>query len=310
MYRSYEEKVLIIARRLVYAFYVDRDIDTIISYLNPKDFMYTCANTNQTIIGAENMRDFLRRSLHYLDGYKIIKENYQFCSSSIDSCLISADLETQAVKYNLPYITSIKVLFQFKLVEEKLLVSYYQVLIPLKNSTSEDEVFLPTNKMPVEMHIDRQYHYTMLENLMAGNSASIKVVYCEENFPYHYVNLKFLKLLNCPCIKDFVAENKSSIEHIFPADQKRYSDFVTSHVKESLKNVSPGKIWQWRDSYYIIYRTFNRENFYVLEWGNLFTLDNSPMIMAMVLPLQDISIFYGLSNKIPEGFSRFNTPPP
>lgn len=63
MYRSYEEKVLVIARRMIYAFYVDRDIDTIISYLDPNNFIYTCANTNQTVVGAENMREFLSYSL-------------------------------------------------------------------------------------------------------------------------------------------------------------------------------------------------------------------------------------------------------
>lgn len=141
MYRSYEEKVLIITRRLIYAFYVDKDINTIISYLNPNDFIYTCANTNQTVIGVHNMREFLRRSLSYIDGYKIIKENYQFCSSSIDSCLISADIETQAEKYNIPYFASVKVLFQFKLIKEKLLVSYYQVTLPLKRLAQENFFF-------------------------------------------------------------------------------------------------------------------------------------------------------------------------
>lgn len=157
---------------------------------------------------------------------------------------------------------------------------------------------MPTNKMPVESHIDRHYHYAMLSNLMDGNVTAMKVIHCEENFPYHYVNLKYLKLLQCPCLKDFVAENKSSLEHIFPADQKRYSDLVKNQVQHSLKNINPSEFWQWQDSYYIVYRIFNRENFYVFEWGNLFTLDNHPMIMAIVLPLQDISIFYSLSDKI------------
>lgn len=300
MYRSYEEKVLVIARRMIYAFYVDRDIDTIISYLDPNNFIYTCANTNQTVVGAENMREFLSYSLNYLDGYKIIKENYQFCSSSIDSCLISADIETQAVKYNIPYFASIKALFQFKLVGEKLLVSYYQVTIPLKSLTPEN-FFLPTNKNPVEMHIDRQYQYEMLANLMDGNITAMKVVHCEENLSYHYVNQKYLKLLQCPCLKDFVAENKNSIEHIFPTDQKRYSDFIKSHIQQAKKFSGSENFWQWCDSYYIVYRIFNRENFYVLEWGNLFTLNNSSMIMAIVLPLQDISIFENMYNQKEEG---------
>ena len=284
---------------MIYAFYVDRDIDLIISYLNPNDFIYTCANTNQTVVGAHNMREFLRNSLNYLDGYKIIKENYQFCSSSIDSCLISADIETQALKYNIPYFTNIKVLFQFKLVDEKLLVSFYQVTIPLKGSNSEN-FFLPMCKTPIEMHIDWQCHYAMLSKLMDTNVTAMKVLQYGENLPYHYVNLKYLKLLQFPCIKDFVAENKNSIEHIFPADQKRYSDFVKNHVQQSLKNITISNFWKWDNSYCIVYRIFNRENFYVFEWGNLFTLNNSVLIMAIVLPLQDISIFYEMSNKIEE----------
>lgn len=49
MYRSYEEKVLVIARRMIYALYVDKDIETIISYLNPNDFIYTCPNIKKTV---------------------------------------------------------------------------------------------------------------------------------------------------------------------------------------------------------------------------------------------------------------------
>lgn len=293
MYRSYEEKVLVIARRMIYAFYVDKDIETIISYLNPNDFIYNCTNTNETITGAHNMRKFLNQSLNYVEGYKIVNENYRLCGSSADSCLIAADIEIQAEKYNLPYSTTIKFLFQFKLVDEKLLVSYYQVTIPFKNFDN-DNFFFPLNKNPIEFHIDRQYQYEMLSNLMDGNITAMKVVHCEENLPYHYVNLKYLNLLQCPCLKDFVSENKNSIEHISPSDQKRYSDFVKGHIQQNLQNVNPCKYWQWRDSYYIVYRIFNRENFYVLEWGNLFTLENSSMIVAIVLPLQDISIFYNI----------------
>ncbi len=307
MYKSYEEKVLVIARRMIYAFYVDKDIETIISYLNPNDFIYTCTNTDKTITGAHNMREFLYQSMNNIDGYKIVKENYQFCGSSIDSCLITADIETQAVKYHIPYSANIKILFQFKLVKEKLLVSYYQVQIPFKDSAAKNSFFFPLNKTPFELQLDQQYHYEMLSHLINSNATSIKVVRYEENLPYHYVNLKYLNLLNVPCLKDFVAENKNSIEHIFPADQKRYSDFVKNHVQQSLKKVRPGKFWQWLDSYYIIYRIFNRENFYVLELGNLFTLNYSALIMALVLPLQDISIFYDLYNKKEEG--NFIPPP-
>lgn len=294
MYRSYEEKALVIARRMIYAFYVDRDIETILSYLNPENFIYTCTNTNETITGIHNMRDFLYNSLNYIEGYKIIKENYQICGSSIDSCLVAADIETQLTKYQMPYSATVKFLFQFKLVTEKLLVSYYQVQIPLKISNQHNSLFFPQDKSPIELQIDRQYHYEMFSKLMDSNATSMKVVQYAENLPYYYVNLKYLNLLKCPCVKDFVAENKNSIEHIYPADQRRYSDFVKNHVQQSLKNSHPGKIWQWQSYYFIVYRIFNREDFYVLEWGNLFTLNSTSMIMAIVLPLQDISIFYSM----------------
>lgn len=297
MYRSYQENALIIARRIIYAFYVDKDIESIISYLNPENFMYTCTNTNETVVGVDNMRNFLFQAVNYTDDYKITRENYQICGSSIDSCLVVADIETQAAKYHIPYLSNIKFLFQFILVEKELLISYCQVQIPFKIQNKNSAFFLSPNKSPIESHIDWQYHFEMLLNLLDNNSISMKVVHCQPNLPYHYVNLKFLNLLQCPCIKDFVAENKNSIEHIFPADQKRYRNFVKSHIQKSLKNLQPSKTWQWHNSYYIIYRIFNRENFYVLECGNLFTLNSSQMIMAIVLPLQDISIFYNLTNK-------------
>ncbi len=294
MYRYLEEQALVIARRMIYAFYVDKDIDTVISYLNSKDFTYTCANTNDIIIGVENMRDFLKQSLKYIDGYKIVNENYNFCSSSADSCLVVADIETQATKYHLQYIAGIKFLFYFKMVGEKLLVSFYQVQIPPKKNKMQNSIFLPPEKTPIELHVDQQYHYEMLSKLMDENFTAMKVMHYDESLPYHYVNLQYLKLLQCSRIRDFVIENKNSVEHIYPADQKRYSDYVKAYVQQTLKNVRPSESWKWLNSYYIVYRLCHRENFYVLEWGNLFTQNFSPMIMAIVLPLQDISIFYSM----------------
>ena len=296
MRRKQEENALIIARRMIYAFYVDKDIDTVISNLNPDDFVYNCANTNETVVGVSNMRDFLNQAVDNIDGYKIVKENYQFCTASADSCLVSADLEVRAEKYQIQYSSNIKILFYFKLVKDKLLVSYYQAQIPFKPVKGSSSFFLPLNKSPTELHVDRQYHYEMLSKLMDNNSTAMKVVHYDKSFSYHYVNLPYLKLLNCPRVKDFIEENKNSLEHIYPADQKRYSAYIENQIQEILQNVRPSENWQWHNSYYIIYRLCHMEDFYVLEWGNLFTLNLSPMIMAIVLPLNDISIFQTITN--------------
>ena len=68
MRRKQEENALIIARRMIYAFYVDKDIDTVISNLNPDDFVYNCANTSETVVGVSNMRDFLNQAVDNVDG--------------------------------------------------------------------------------------------------------------------------------------------------------------------------------------------------------------------------------------------------
>ena len=296
MRRNQEENALIIARRLIYAFYVDKDIDTIISNLNTSDFIYNCANTNETVTGVGNMRDFLNQAVNNIEGYEIVNENYKFCTASDDSCLVSADVEIRAQKYQIPYSSVIKFLFYFKLVKDKLLVSYYQVQIPFKPVKNANSFFLPLDKTPVELHVDRQYHYEMLSNLIDNNSTAMKVIHYDKFLSYHYVNIQYLKLLNCSRVKDFVSENKSSIEHIYPADQRRYSDYVNTQFQNILHNIRPSENWQWHNSYYIVYRLCHRENFYVLEWGNLFTLNLSPMIMAIVLPLNDISIFQTITN--------------
>ena len=98
------------------------------------------------------------------------------------------------------------------------------------------------------------------------------------------MNRQFLKLVGFDSLQSFMAqEPHSSLAHIHPKDQQRYSNHLKANFPKSLTlNLQE---WKWHGSYNITYRlqTFDKSAKVVFEWGNLFSLNGRLIVNSFVL---------------------------
>ncbi|MBR2773542.1 MAG: hypothetical protein IKD73_00960 [Selenomonadaceae bacterium] len=93
MQKYYLECSLNAASEMIKAYYVDRNVDGVLKYLNPKNFTFISYDSGLSFDDFKNFVAFLETSLEYLVSYKLIDENYTIGGQSQDSCFVIAKIK-------------------------------------------------------------------------------------------------------------------------------------------------------------------------------------------------------------------------
>ena len=294
MQNFYLKESINICQRMIKAFFIGKNVDEVISYINPNSFTWIGPGENEIITNIDDLRHFFQKHCESATtAYKIISEKYTIGASSYDTCIVIAMLIFQGINERQNYQSSLNFSFYVQLIDNKLLVSHYHVHIPVKEQLYENAAQFIMNKSARNseelLKMDLQYQHSLLHNFYDTKHTPMKSFCYEEGLPYCYVNQLFLKLIGYDNLNTFISQNKfSSLAHIHPDDQERYMKHLKEHFPD-MPALDVSSEWQWHASYYITYRTrtYNMTESMVFEWGNLFTLNGHPIVNSFVLPLNN-----------------------
>ena len=285
------------ARKMIKTFFFDKDVDGLIGFFDPEHFTWVGNGENDILTDIEEVRRYfklgLKESAHK---YTVVEEEYSIGGASKDSCIVIVKLKFQGNDERAHFQSALHFSFYFRQVGERMLVSHYHVHNPLTAASSRQAQFLLIDRKPKSaanlISMDVQLQNELLNNFVDVNNVAAKSFWYEGGMPYVYVNRQYLRLIGCRHIRDFLsAESNSSLLCIHPSDQSQYVEYMENFLAENIKTPRSNDQWQWHGSYCVTYRVQSPvdDNLIVLEWGNVFTLNDRPLISCLLLPLKDIS---------------------
>ncbi len=304
MQNYYHKEAIQIARKMIKAFFIEKNVDSVLSYVNPDKFTWIGSGENEILTDIDDIRAYFQTHCNTVNrAYKLISEEYKLGGESGDSCVVIAKIKFQGMNDRQNYQSSLHFSFYVQLLDGELKVSHYHVHIPIKrNQFNHAANFMinrdidSTNEL---LQMDLQYQSGLLSRFLNSSIAMKSFCYDLKNgLPYCYVNQPFLSLIGFQSLKNFIAQDKiSSLAHIHPDDQQRYLQNLKARIPQPLI-LTPAQEWQWHASYHIIYRTqtFDKAEQTVFEFGNVLTLNGNPIVNSFVFPL--------------ERYNNYNYPPP
>lgn len=306
----YERQAIYIVRQMIKAFYIDKDIDKVLSFTNPKKFTFIGFSESLVLTDFDEIKKFFKSKCEVVvENYKIIDEDYFISASSVDSCIVFARVTFKGNGVRENYFPKLHFSFYLQLIGGKLLVSHYHVHLAIKNNQIKMAESLFSDKIFKSFisNVDLAYQNEILYNFFNSTGIALKVFFYEKNFPYCCVNKAFLNLVGLKKISD-LENSLSSLVHIHPNDQQNYISRLENFFTEKLKTLESSGEWQWKASYYLSYimQTFDKAEKFVFEWGNLFTLNGRPIVNSFILPIAEKwrsnapppSIFFRLRRRI------------
>lgn len=293
MQNFYQKESIKICKHMIKAFFIEKNVDKVLRYVNPNNFTWIGPGDNEILTNIDDVKKcFTEHCNAATNAYKIVGEEYLIAASSYDTCVVIAKIKFQGLNERQNYQSALNFSFYIQLISDELLVSHYHVHIPIKKQLYENAEQFIMNKAARNanelLKMDLQYQHSLLHNFYDTKHTPMKSFCWEEGLPYCYVNPLFINLIGYDKINTFISQGKfSSLAHIHPDDQEKYLQHLRESFPEVL-NLNLTNEWQWHASYSITYRirTYDMEEKYVFEWGNLFTLNGHPIVNSLVLPLK------------------------
>ena len=122
------------ARQMIKTFFVDKNVDGLIEFLNPEKFTWVGNGVDDILTDVEDVRQtFKMRQQIIADKYSIVDEDYMIGGSSNDSCIVIARITFQTSDVSDVLKTMLHFSFYFQLIDGQLRVSHYHVHNPLKS---------------------------------------------------------------------------------------------------------------------------------------------------------------------------------
>ena len=286
----YERQAIIIVKQMVHAFYIEKDVDKVLSFTNPEKFTWIGSGESLVMTDFDEIKNFFKSKCSVVtENYKIVGEDYFISASSMDSCVVFAKIKFKGTGSRQSYFPNLHFTFYLQIIDGRLLVSHYHVHSPVKNAQlqSAKSIFVTNNFISP---VDLMYTNEVLHNFFNATDIALKCFFYEKDFPYCCVNKAFLNLVGLEKISDVTNKNMlSSLVHIHPNDQQNYINRLEKCFASKPQSLDFSSEWQWQASYYLFYRmqTFDKAEKMVFEWGNLFTLNGRSIINGFVLPMDN-----------------------
>ena len=291
MREFYERQAIVIVKQMIQAFYVEKDVDKVLSFTNPEKFTWIGSGESLVLTDFDEIRNFFKSKCGVItENYKIVDEDYFISASSADSCVVFAKISFRGTGARENYFPKLHFSFYLQIIDGELLVSHYHVHQPIKNvqiQAAQSMLAMDNFIGPVDL----AYTNEILYNFFNATGIALKCFFYENDFPYCCVNKAFLNLVGLKKISDITNKNMlSSLAHIHPNDQQNYISRLENCFADKPRNLDLSSEWQWQASYYLFYRmqTFDNAEKIVFEWGNLFTLNSRPIVNGFVLPMDNI----------------------
>lgn len=308
MHKYYLDCSLNAAREMINAYYVDKNVDKLFEYINPKNFTWNGYDTDISFSNAKDFRKYAEDSLSHLNFYNLIDENYSVSGETQDSCFIIAKIKLFDTRTQKNF--ELDFFFYFQQVGNVILCSHYHVTRPLNTKIDSNSIFFKRNSPAPFFSVEIQSFNEDLLNFITSNAVAEKSFYCEENFPYRFVNREFINLLGYEKISEFITEeNISTLINIHAADQRKYVEYLRTVYEKNVGRFGFDQQYQYQNSYFVKYRLQSprlSEEVSVLEWGNFFTLNGRTIVNCFVLNFAEVKNISSAKEKadtIPESIS-------
>ena len=141
MQNFYQKEAIQIAKRMIKAFFVAKNVDEVFNYINPKHFTWIGSGENEILTDVDEIRNHFQNYCSIVtEAYKIINEEYLIGADSSDSCIVIAKITFQGIKVRQNFQSALHFSFYFQLIDNKLLVSHYHVNIPIRKLSTNNAV--------------------------------------------------------------------------------------------------------------------------------------------------------------------------
>lgn len=284
MHRYYLDYSLNAACEMIQAYYVDKNVAGIAKHLDKENFSWYGQDAENFIDNAEKFIKYAADSLKFMSSYKLIDENYSVIGDSQDSCYILAKIKLTDTRTQ--KISDVHFFFCFNQFGNITICRHYHFTIPTNSTVPTESIFFNKNFPIPFFQIEIQQHKEELLDFINSKAVAEKSFYYAENFPYRFVNHKFINMLGYDKSYEFVTEeNNSILANIHVSDQRRYVEYLRTVYENNIKNFRFNQKYQYQSSYCVSYRLkspYLHEEIFVFEWGNFFTLNGRTIVNCLV----------------------------
>ena len=289
MHKYLLESALTAAREMIQAYCVDRNVEGVFKHLDSDKFNFMGFTEGNVFNSSKKFREYAESSLGYTLAYKLVEENYSVACESRDSCLVIA--KTKLLDTRVQKISALNYFFYFNRLGNKMVCSHYHVSRLFKPPQVIKSMFFNENMPQLYLPSEIISYNEDLLDFINSTEVAEKSFYYEENLPYRFVNINFMKLLGYSKIHDFAPkQNHSSLMNVHVADQNRYVEYLKAQFTEKVDEHASER-HQYLSSYYLSYRLqspFLSEEVTVLEWGNFFKQNGRTIVNCFVLNLNEV----------------------
>ena len=276
---------------MIHAYFDDKNMEGVLKHLSAENFTFVGVTKDAVFNSKKTYREYAESFLEDINTYEIIEENYSVASESQDSCLVIVKLKS--IDTRTQNICELNYFFCFNQLGNRIICPHYHVSRPFTANKVVKSVFFNENMPPPELPFEVLLYNEELISFMNSAELAMKSFYYEKNFPYRYVNRRYMELLGYSTIREFVTEqNYSSLVNIHAADQNRYVEYLQAHHAAKIGNRTFEQKYKYQSTYYLIYRIqspFLAEDVSVLEWGNFFTQGGRTIVNCFILNLNDVA---------------------
>lgn len=290
MQRYYLDYSLNAASEMVNSYYVDKNIKGVFKHIYKGNFSWMGYDYDLFFNDADEFRKFAESKLEFLSSYELIKEDYSVISEAQESCIVIAQIKLLETRMQKDF--DLNIFFYFCQLGKSVICQHYHVVRPPRIKTENKSIFFseiaPKSVLPNEI----QAYNEELLNFINSNAAAEKSFYFAENFPYRFVNYRYMQLLGYKKCGEFATdENSSVLSNIHVADQRQYAEYLRTKYESDVVKFRSGQQYQYRSSYCIKYRLqspYLSEEVSVFEWGNFFTLNGRTIVNCLVFNLNEL----------------------
>ncbi|MBR1728212.1 MAG: nuclear transport factor 2 family protein, partial [Selenomonadaceae bacterium] len=281
-----------IVKKMIKAFFIDRNLDGVFKFVNKNNFSWIGPEINDVLLNLDDVKNHFKKFCNITnENFKMINEDYLVKEVSVDSCIVIAKLFFQGKNNQINFQSQLHFSFIFQLFDGQLLVNHYHVHIPIKKSELPNALHLINKNLNQNetLLMDLDFQNQLLHNYFDVKNTAMKTFCYEEGFPYCYVNEAFLKMFGYGKLQNFIEQgNFSSLAHIHVDDQQRYMQ-VLDEAFGKPQDLSLTQEWNFHGSYHVIYRSknYNNNENVIFEWGNLVVVNGQALVNCVLVKVNE-----------------------
>lgn len=171
------KKAIFISKDSIKKIYFEKDIPGLLNYFNKKNITVITPKENEIISGFDKVEKYFQANKAFAENFEVFEEDYNLTANSKDSCIVLAKIRLQNKNKIFDIKTSMIISFYFQVAEGDLLISHFQINLPIKPQNL-NKLFFDAEGENLKNSLPEMYHYnyynSLINNFLSESNIALK----------------------------------------------------------------------------------------------------------------------------------------